>query len=281
MKEAIKNKESDDQNGISLDKKVSEEKKVDHDKGRKLGDEWIDWNGKLIIENITSGKGVFLIFAFGAMVLFNLITYGLYYLVIPRLNQFNSILPTLVLILLIALSCYFLFWYIVIVITSYTRIKLNFLGMGNRLLLGFLLENVFKIGDWIRYSRDKLGHSFVKVSNSFVRGTKKWSGHEKLLLLLPRCLTKESYEKIKEISKANKVEIAVCTGGEAARKKVKEFRPTAIIGVACERDLVSGIKDVGKNVSVLGIPNIRPEGPCKNTEIDFDALRSSIQFYLS
>ncbi|MDH4127460.1 MAG: DUF116 domain-containing protein [Spirochaetota bacterium] len=164
--------------------------------GRKLGDEWQDWDGSntTVIE---SKKSVFLIFALGVIVLFNLIIYGSYYFVIPRLSEFYSNLPIIILILLGILSIYIIFWYLVLIITSYTNIKLHFLGKGNRLLLGFLLDNVFKLGQLMRYSKDRLGNSFVKVSNSFVRGTKKLSGKEKILILLPRCLTKEMYQSIK------------------------------------------------------------------------------------
>ena len=76
------------------------------------------------------------------------------------------------------------------------------------------------------------------------------------------------------------VEIYPVSGGELARKKVREIRPTAVIGVACERDLVAGIRDVGNKFSVIGIPNIRPEGPCKNTYIDLEELEKAIQFYV-
>ena len=263
-----------------MEKVIDNSKTVNKTKDRKLGDEWKDWNGKNSTV-IDSKKNIFLIFAFGVIILFHLIIYGFYYLVIPRLSEFYTHLPLIILIMLGIFSIYIIFWYLVLLITSYTNFRLDFLGKGNRLLLGFLLDNVFKLGQLIRYSKDKLGNSFVKVSNSFVRGTKKLTGKEKILVLLPRCLTKEMYQSIKDISKEYNIEMAVCTGGEIARQKIKEFRPSAVIGVACERDLVSGIKDVGTKISTLGIPNIRPEGPCKNTYIDIESLRNCIKFYLS
>ncbi len=249
-------------------------------KGRKLGDQWVQWDGNIVWE-VDSPKRVFLLFALGVTFLFLFLGFGLYYLTIPRFSEFHPVIPDIVLVSLMAISGYLIFWYLVLIMTSYTRIKLSFLGRGNRILLGFLLENVFRLGTFFKYNRDRLGNSFVKVSNAFVHGTKVPGIKEKLLILLPRCLTKETYQSINEISKEYNVELKVCTGGEIARQKVKEFKPTAIIGVACERDLVSGIKDVGGKISVLGIPNIRPDGPCKNTYIHIDDLRKSIQFYLS
>jgi Protein of unknown function DUF116. len=42
------------------------------------------------------------------------------------------------------------------------------------------------------------------------------------------------------------VKVAVATGGTLARKVVKDIKPKAIIAIACERDLTSGILDVKK-----------------------------------
>ncbi len=249
---------------------------------RKLGEEWINWDGRITDNSIIydSRKSIFLIFAFVVIIMFNLAMYAGYYLVIPRLEEFNVYFPSILLFFLILITIYLLFWYIIILITSYTSIKLSYLDKGNRLLIGFLLDMVFKLGGLIGYSRDKLGNSFIKVSNNFIRSTKKLGLKERILLLLPRCLTKNSYKEIKQISKEFAIEMAVCTGGEVARLKIKKYKPSAVIGVACERDLVSGIRDVSGKIAVLGIPNIRPEGPCRNTYINFDLLRTCIKFYL-
>jgi hypothetical protein len=49
--------------------------------------------------------------------------------------------------------------------------------------------------------------------------------------------------------------------------------------VACERDLVSGIHDVAPRIPIIGIPNTRPLGPCKDTMIDVEKFRSAIRFF--
>jgi hypothetical protein len=58
------------------------------------------------------------------------------------------------------------------------------------------------------------------------------------------------------------------------------MRPQAIIAVACERDLVSGLQDVAPKIPVFAIPNKRPEGPCKNTFINIEELEASIKDFL-
>jgi hypothetical protein len=58
---------------------------------------------------------------------------------------------------------------------------------------------------------------------------------------------------------------------------IRRERPTGVIGVACERDLISGISDIAPKIATLGVANKRPEGPCKNTLIDLNELRTAIE----
>ena len=69
------------------------------------------------------------------------------------------------------------------------------------------------------------------------------------------------------------------TGGTLARRAVEEYRPRAVIAVACERDLSSGVLD-SFPLPVLGVLNERPQGPCFNTRVDLTALRESLDFFL-
>lgn len=64
-----------------------------------------------------------------------------------------------------------------------------------------------------------------------------------------------------------------------ARQMVKQARPKAIVAVACERDLTSGIQDVFP-LPVLGVLNERPFGPCFNTRVDIDKLEEAILVFL-
>ena len=69
--------------------------------------------------------------------------------------------------------------------------------------------------------------------------------------------------------------MGVATGGTLARQMVKEIRPKAIIAVACERDLTSGIQDVFP-LPVIGVLNERPFGPCFNTRVDIKKVEAAI-----
>ena len=75
--------------------------------------------------------------------------------------------------------------------------------------------------------------------------------------------------------------MATAGGGEEARKKIKLSNPKAIIAIACERDLISGFIEVNPHIPVIGLPITRPEGPCKNTEINKEEFESLIKKFLS
>ena len=72
---------------------------------------------------------------------------------------------------------------------------------------------------------------------------------------------------------------AVATGGTLARQMVQQARPKAIVAVACERDLTSGIQDVFP-LPVLGVLNERPFGPCFNTRVDINKLEAAILTFM-
>jgi len=71
----------------------------------------------------------------------------------------------------------------------------------------------------------------------------------------------------------------VATGGTLARRIVVEKKPDIIIAVACERDLTSGIQD-SFPIPVFGVLNMRPFGPCYDTDIDLDLVEKGIATFL-
>ena len=75
------------------------------------------------------------------------------------------------------------------------------------------------------------------------------------------------------------MKLVVASGGTFARKLAKEFQPKAIVAIACERDLTSGIRDM-KNIPVVGVLNERPNGPCYNTTVQLCKVRQAINYFL-
>jgi uncharacterized protein len=246
---------------------------------RNLGDEWADWKGEPD-PAIEEGKGLFLWIAGLVTLAIALGCSAFVYLVSPRLAMWWTYLPA---IAWIAAGCFIaldVLWYLLLLATVGSGRRVGTSPARARVFFEATFAGAFRIARALRISRDRLGHSFVMTSNAIARATKPLGRQEKLLLLLPRCLEKEQLRRIGELKERYPIAIHTVSGGELARKKVKELAPTAIIGVACERDLVSGIRDVGTKFSVIGIPNRRPHGPCKETSIDMAELIEAIEFFV-
>jgi hypothetical protein len=101
-----------------------------------------------------------------------------------------------------------------------------------------------------------------------------------LLILIPRCLSRESLDGVLEIAKRYGVSAFVATRGQLARRVIRERRPKAVVAVACERDLVSGLHDVAGRVPVLGLPMTLPNGPCKDAALDLVRMDEFVRKYL-
>jgi hypothetical protein len=168
-------------------------------------------------------------------------------------------------------------------------------------LRGIVIEILFPImivvGRFLGISKEKVQQSFVEVNNLLVRAKCREKRIDRLLLLMPHCLqfsdcaikiTSDVYKckacgkcKIKdlvELAQKYNVHLSVATGGTLARRRVAEARPQAIIAVACERDLTSGIQD-SYPLPVIGILNDRPFGPCFNTSVDISKVAEALEFF--
>jgi hypothetical protein len=105
-------------------------------------------------------------------------------------------------------------------------------------------------------------------------------GKGELLLLIPRCLSKASLDGVLAIAGKYEVPVFVATRGQLARRVIRERRPRAVVAVACERDMVSGLHDVAGKVPVLGLTMTLPSGPCKDAAIDLSQLETWVRAYV-
>jgi len=167
-------------------------------------------------------------------------------------------------------------------------------------LRGIVIEVLFPImivvGKLLGISKEKIQQSFVEVNNLLVKAKCRDARPKRILLLMPHCLqfndcaikiTSDAYKcqscgkcKIKDLvvlAKKHDVHLSVATGGTLARRRVAESKPQAIIAVACERDLTSGIQDAYP-LPVIGILNDRPFGPCFNTSVDISKVAEALEF---
>ncbi len=172
----------------------------------------------------------------------------------------------------------------------------------NRKIRGVVVRLLFPllvgVGRLLGFRLDDIRRSFIAANNQLVLAEAKHVSPEKLLILLPHCLQNHECDvritgsvdhckgcgrcKIKDLVKLSRdygVPVSVATGGTLARRIVVEKRPEIIIGVACERDLTSGIQD-SYPIPVFGILNRRPNGPCFDTDVDLQLLEEGIVTFL-
>jgi hypothetical protein len=170
-------------------------------------------------------------------------------------------------------------------------------------LRGVVIEVLFPImivvGKLLGISKAKVQQSFVEVNNLLVRANCREVRPRRLLLLMPHCLQfndcdikvtsdaskckacgKCRIKDLVELSQRYQVHLSVATGGTLARRRVAEAKPDAIIAVACERDLTSGIQDAYP-LPVIGILNDRPFGPCFNTSVDITKVAEALEFLVN
>jgi len=170
------------------------------------------------------------------------------------------------------------------------KIIRKFAGTGMRTLLPF---SIF-LADIFKTKKDLLRKFYIDFNNVMVNASGRRYLPENVLILLPHCLQYSecgykitnntencrrcgrcSIGEILKIAEEKGIEVCIVTGGTAARNIVKRINPELIFAVACERDLTSGIVEVGK-IPVIGLINDRPNGPCYNTTVDVVILKQRL-----
>jgi hypothetical protein len=164
--------------------------------------------------------------------------------------------------------------------------------------MDFLFPIAVQVAKVFGIDKDRVRRSFIEVHNQLVQVKKEEILPRRLLLLLPHCLQYSDCKykitsnvdnckrcgrcmvgKLLDLRDELGFKIGVATGGTLARRIVSEVKPQAIVAVACERDLSSGIQDIS-GIPVLGVINECPEGPCMNTMANLDKIRESLEFFL-
>ncbi len=245
---------------------------------RVLGDEWLDWQGDQSEKPIVEGKKTFLLLSFVVLVMIILLSLLFLYLVLPRFEQFGRTGVILVITAVVAITLFLLAWYLFLLFAALSNKNYLFMCLERGTnLLTILFPLTVKLARMLGISRDRLSHSFIKVSNKLV---KPLDSEGTVLALLPRCLKKELKQRAREVcTEFPDVMLQTAPGGNVARKIIQETKPRAIVAVACERDLVSGIQDVAPYIPVIGICNSRPLGPCKDTSIDIEEFRAALEYF--
>ncbi|MDO5483474.1 MAG: DUF116 domain-containing protein [Desulfovibrionaceae bacterium] len=158
-----------------------------------------------------------------------------------------------------------------------------------------LMELLAKL---VGIERDKLRRSFIKVNNELLLADFRPVAPDRLLLLLPHCVQSSRCvhrltHNVEHCRRCGSCPVgalldlrdrygfrfAIATGGTIARRIVVALKPDAIIAVACERDLISGIQD-SYPLAVFGLLNERPHGPCMDTLVPLTRLEALLRLFL-
>lgn len=141
--------------------------------------------------------------------------------------------------------------------------------------------------------------SFVMLNNELLVGAKLLYSPQDVLVLVAHC-SQASHCKFRLTYNSDNckrcgkcpighllilrdtfgIQLITATGGTRARHIAAQTKPKFIIGVACERDLVSGIQDLPV-FPIFGFFNECPNGPCIDTLVDVDSLRKYLVMFVS
>jgi uncharacterized protein len=164
--------------------------------------------------------------------------------------------------------------------------------------INLLFPTAIRIGRIFDVDKERIEQSFIEVSNHLVKQKRIVVAGEKLLILTPHCIQYEDcpykitrdtanckrcgkcqVDELLTLAERYGVQVAIITGGTMARKVIKNMRPHAVLAIACERDLTSGIQDVFP-IPVIGVLNERPFGPCCNTRVDINHVEEALHDFL-
>jgi len=234
---------------------------------------------------------------FTCLILFFLILL-FWYVPLVGLKNIHPLLPLAFTVALAGIVFVMLSGGLLLVFTIVRRKELLLSQKLRGLVAKVLFPFMILMGRLVGVSKERVQQSFVELNNHLVRSNNHRTQPGRLLVLLPHCIQdfdcqikitgniknckgcgKCEIKDLIELADHYQVKIAVATGGTLARRIIVENRPEAIVAVACELDLTSGIQD-SYPIPVIGILNERPHGPCMNTRADIEKVKGAILDFL-
>ncbi|HEY8257219.1 MAG TPA: DUF116 domain-containing protein [Gemmatimonadales bacterium] len=251
------------------------------DVDRRLGHEWDDWDGRALPNegNFDSSPGLFFAWSALALAVAMGAAAAVLFVVAPRLEAVHPLLARLLWGGLAVVGVLFWVWWAVLFLSYRAGKPLLPESLAERGPFLALMRHTSAMAE--RFGRrDWVENAAVKVYNALALRRGRKVGKGELLLLIPRCLSKETLDGVLGIAGKYGVPVFVATRGQLARRVIRERRPRAVVAVACERDMVSGLHDVAGKVPVLGLTMTLPAGPCKDALIDLGRLEDWVKSYV-
>lgn len=251
------------------------------DVDRRLGHEWDEWDGMPLpgAGDYDSSPWLFFTWSAVAIAVAGIVVALFLYLLGPRLALIHPAVPHTLRIAGWSAGGLLLVWWLLLALAYKTRRPLLPEWLAERgpflrlMRLTSRVANRFGRRDWVE-------NAAVKVYNTLALTRSRKVGKGELLLLIPRCLSKETLDGVLGIAGKYGVPVFVATRGQLARRVIRERRPRAVVAVACERDMVSGLHDVAGKVPVLGLTMTLPSGPCKDARVNLSQLEEWVRAYV-
>ena len=240
-------------------------------------------------------KRLFLGLLLSATALWAVVLYALWYIMQPGLRTLQPWLPAVVGGVFAVLVGLVLLGILNIVLAINNRPFVRVFQKQSYALINALFPWSVRLGKLFGITRRQLEGSFIAVSNLLFSRQQIRVPADRLLVVTPHCLqlatcprkiTRDPHNckqcggcdigALVALADEMGFHFFVATGGTLARQIVYTTKPQAVLAIACERDLMSGIQDVYP-LPAVGVLNIRPNGPCFNTHVDVEAVRRELE----
>jgi hypothetical protein len=248
---------------------------------RRLGHEWDEWDGTPLPNggDFDAPPRLFFAWSAGWMACATALGAAAIFVLAPRLASIAPALPGVLAWGLAGVAAVSLLWWALLATSYFLNSPLLPERLAERGPFLRLMRGTSRLAE--RFGRrDRVENAAVKVYDALALARKRKVTGGELLLLIPRCLAKETLEGVLGVAGRYKIPVFVATRGQLARRVIKERRPRAVVAVACERDMVSGLHDVAGKVPVLGLTLTLPSGPCKDTRLDLGLLEEWVRAYV-
>ncbi|HBF35072.1 TPA: hypothetical protein DDW35_10980 [Candidatus Sumerlaeota bacterium] len=245
--------------------------------GRKLGSSWYHWDGNIETHEFgfNEGPGLYFLLLFIELVLVTLLLGAdAWFLLRYSFHDFPLAYLVVVPVFCGPLVTWWMVFFICLLGVRTKSRRLAFMWFS------FWLTLQVRYLAWISIpfgiSRDRVASSCLSITNAIAAQQLRRLKKVKPLVLLPRCLSAETVRDIKAAAAEWDCPVVVVATNRLAREKVREFRPNAMLAVACERDLVSGLYDFGHKLPILVLANDRPFGPCLKSTVNAERIRQAL-----
>ncbi len=161
-------------------------------------------------------------------------------------------------------------------------------------MLNFVYPFAVSLAKVLHFDQNLVKRSYIEVHNQATRFSLQDKEIKRMMILAPHCLQKSdcphkitidinncrrcgrcSINGLIHLADIFNAELAVVTGGTLAREVIVKHRSEAVVAIACERDLISGIQDV-MPLTVIGVLNERPNGPCHDTTVILSEVEGAL-----